>query len=225
MIAELASAAMLGLLTAISPCPLATNIAAVSFLGRHAATPRRSLLSGLAYVAGRTLCYTLLAAALTAGLLAAASTSALLDRLVGLLLGPLLMVAGALLLGWLPMPAFGTAGGRLAERLSQRGDAAGAFLLGAVFALSFCPASAALFFGSLVPLATRTPSAVLVPATYGIATGLPVLLFAFLVAAGGHGLGRLFDRVRTVEAWLRVATGLVLLGVGAYLCLTAAFGT
>jgi cytochrome c biogenesis protein CcdA len=218
MIAELTSAATLGLLTAISPCPLATNIAAVSYLGRHAGTPGRSIRSGAAYVIGRTLCYAVLAAALAGGLLAAASASAVLNRFFGLLVGPILIIAGGMVLGLIPTPSFGAAGAKFSEKLASRGDALGAFLLGITFALSFCPASAALFFGSLVPLATKAGSLLLIPVTYGVATGLPVLGFAILIASGGHGLGKAFDRVKTVEKWLRLLTGLVLIGVGIFLC-------
>lgn len=224
MIAELATATTLGLLTAISPCPLATNIAAVSYLGRHAGTPRRSLWSGAAYVAGRTICYALLAAALVAGLLAAATASSTLNRYVGLLVGPVLIIAGGMLLGAIPAPSFGNAGGRLSEKLASRGDAAGAFLLGVVFALSFCPSSAALFFGSLLPLATKSESIIAVPVTYGIATGAPVLAFAGAIALGGHAVGKAFDRLQTIEKWLRLATGLVLIGVGLFLCITTNAG-
>lgn len=224
MIAELASAAMLGLLTAISPCPLATNVAAVSYLGRHAGTPRRSMWSGAAYVAGRTLCYALLAAALVGGLLAASTASSVLNRYFGLLVGPLLIIAGGMLLGLIPAPSFGNASSKLGERLASRGDAAGAFLLGVVFALSFCPSSAALFFGSLVPLAAKSESMVAVPAAYGIATGLPVLGFAVAIAIGGHGVGKAFDRVKSVEKWLRLMTGLVLISVGLFLCIRINLG-
>lgn len=224
MIPALLTAAWLGLLTAISPCPLATNIAAVSYLGRHAERPSRALSSGVAYILGRTLCYTALAGALAAGLLAATTASATFGRLVGLLVGPLLVIAGAMLTGILPLPTFGSSAGKLTERLGQRGDALGAFLLGVVFALSFCPTSAALFFGSLVPLATKTESTFLVPSVFGIATGLPVLVFAVLIAAGGHGVGRAFDRLKAVESWLRIGTGLVLIGVGLYLCLKTNLG-
>lgn len=224
MIAELASAAMLGLLTAISPCPLATNVAAVSYLGRHAGRPRRSMWSGAAYVAGRTLCYALLAAALVGGLLAASTASSVLNRYFGLLVGPLLIIAGGMLLGLIPAPSFGNASGKLSEKLASRGDAAGAFLLGVVFALSFCPSSAALFFGSLVPLAAKSESMVAIPAAYGIATGLPVLGFAVAIAIGGHGVGKAFDRVKSIEKWLRIMTGLVLVGVGLFLCVKTNLG-
>ena len=218
MIAELATAASLGLLTAISPCPLATNIAAISYLGRHAGTPGRSVRSGLAYVAGRTVCYAMLAASLTGGLLATANASAALNRWFGLLVGPMLILAGGMVLGVIPAPSFGGTGARVRERLAARGDALGGFLLGVVFALSFCPSSAALFFGSLLPLATTSRSIIAVPTVYGVSTGLPVLAFALMLAAGGHGLGKAFDRVKAIEKWLRVLAGVVLVGVGIVLC-------
>lgn len=223
MIAALLTASWLGLLTAISPCPLATNVAAVSYLGRHATRPARSLWAGLAYVLGRMLCYTVLAAALASGMLAATTASSTFGRVVGLLVGPVLLVAGAMLLGLLPAPSFGSAG-RLSQRLGDRGDALGAFGLGVVFALSFCPSSAALFFGSLVPLAVRAESRLLVPAVYGASTGLPALVFACLIAAGAHGVGRTFDKLKAVERWLRWLTGLLLMAIGAYLCIRTNLG-
>jgi cytochrome c biogenesis protein CcdA len=224
MIAEVTAAAGLGLLTAISPCPLATNIAAVSYVGRHAEAPGRTLRGGLAYIAGRTLCYIALAALLAAGLLAAASTSATLSRIIGLFVGPVLIVAGAMLLQLIPMPTFGGGFSRIGEKLAQRGDGLGAFLLGVVFALSFCPSSAAIFFGSLLPLAAEAESVMLVPSVYGITTGLPVLVFAVIVAGGGHGLGKAFDRLKAVERCLRVVTGVILIGVGLFLTLRTNFG-
>ena len=192
MIPALFTAAWLGLLTAISPCPLATNIAAVSFLGRHASRPRRAVAAGLAYVVGRTVTYAILAAALAAGLMASARVSRALGRFASLLVGPLLVVAGAIVLGLLPVPSFGRGGPGLADRLGKRGDVLGALLLGAVFALSFCPSSAAIFFGGLLPLSAKSGSVVGVPIAYGLATGAPVAVFAMVVAGGGAGLGRAY---------------------------------
>jgi cytochrome c biogenesis protein CcdA len=99
----------------------------------------------------------------------------------------------------------------------------GAGLLGAVFALSFCPVSAALFFGSLVPLAIRESSVVLVPAVYGVGTALPVVIFAFIVAFSAHSLGMIFDRITVVEKWARRITGSVFVVVGIYLSLVYIF--
>jgi cytochrome c-type biogenesis protein len=216
VIAAVVTAAWLGLLTAVSPCPLATNVAAVGFLGRHATSPRKALMSGVAYVLGRTMCYTLIAVGLAWGILAAVQTSATLSRVMALFIGPLLVVAGAVMLGWLKGPSFGGLSG-ISQRLGRRSDLTGAAMLGAVFAISFCPASAAIFFGGLVPLSTKSESVFVVPTVYGIATGLPVLVFAVVLAAGGHGVGRLFATVQCVEGWLRMMTALLLMGIGLYL--------
>lgn len=96
-------------------------------------------------------------------------------------------------------------------------------MLGVVFAVSICPSSAAIFFGSLIPLAAKSDSAIVVPLTYGIATGAPVLVFALGVAFGARGIGRAFDQVARIERWLRIAAGLVLVGVGIYLCVRTNF--
>lgn len=224
MTAALLSAAWLGVLTAISPCPLATNVAAVGFLGRHASRPRRAFLAGVLYVLGRTICYTVLAAALSIGLLAAVKTSSVLGRIGGLLVGPVLIVAGAMMLGLVPAPSFGGASEKLMRRLGSRGDLAGAGLLGVLFALSFCPSSAALFFGGLLPLAAKSRSIIVVPVTYGVATGLPVLAFAVLLATGSNRVGRVFERVQQVEGYLRGGTAVLVLGIGVFMALRVNFG-
>ena len=155
------TALWLGVLCSLSPCPLATNVAAVAYLGRHAATPRRVLGAGLLYTAGRALTYVALGALLVGGLLAAPRASAALQGGVNRVLGPILILVGMVVLGLLPLPSFGRGvGHRTQERLAAFGPL-GALALGALFALAFCPVSAALFFGSLLPLAIRTGSAVI----------------------------------------------------------------
>lgn len=224
MTAALLSAIWLGVLTAISPCPLATNVAAVGFLGRHAARPSRALLAGSLYMLGRTVCYTLLAAGLSLGVLAAVQTSSTLGRIGGLFIGPVLIIAGAMMLNLLPAPSFGGVSQKGMERLGSRGDLAGAGLMGVLFALSFCPSSAALFFGGLLPLAAKSGSVVWVPVAYGIATGVPVLVFAVLLAGGSNRIGRIFARVQQIEKHLRTATAVVILLIGLYLTARTTLG-
>jgi len=131
-------------------------------------------------------------------------------------LGPLLIVVGLLLLGVikLKLPGFGVSDG-LQERVDRWG-VWGAGLLGIVFALSFCPVSAGLFFGSLVPLAAERGSPLLLPTLYGIGTALPVAVFAVLLAVGTGWLGEALDRVQSFEVWARRATAVVFIGVGVY---------
>jgi cytochrome c biogenesis protein CcdA len=216
----LAGAAWLGLLTSISPCPLATNIAAVSFVARHVGSPRRALLAGMVYAAGRALAYMALGMLLVRGLLAAPGLSQILQKQLNLLMGPLLIVVGLVLLDLVSLPALRVGGGAgLRERAGRLG-LWGAGLLGLIFALSFCPTSAALFFGSLLPIALQHQSGLLLPAVYGLATGVPVLLFAALIALGAHRLARTFDQVTVFELWARRGTGLLFVALGLWFTVT-----
>ncbi len=216
----LGSAVWLGLLTSISPCPLATNVAAVSFVARHLGDPRRAFLAGLLYALGRTVAYALLGIVLVKGLLAAPGLSQVLQKQLNLLLGPLLIVVGLVLLEWITFGAFGGRAGSGLQQRVQRMGIWGSALLGLVFALSFCPTSAALFFGSLLPLALRHESSLLLPAVFGLATGLPVLGFATLIALGANRLGQAFQRVTVFELWARRATGILFIGIGLWFSVT-----
>jgi cytochrome c biogenesis protein CcdA len=218
-----ASAFWLGVLTSISPCALATNIAAISFLGRTVESPRRAFFGGSLYVIGRAAAYILLGSLLVTGLLSAPGISAFLQSEMNRLLGPLLIVVGMFLLG---MISFVHLGGIRTEGLRRRIEAGGtlaALPLGIVFALSFCPTSAALFFVGLVPMAVREDSAVILPALFGLGTGIPVLFFAVMLALGAHHVARAFDRVVVFEKWGRGITGALFIGVGIYYCLVYVF--
>ncbi|MGV8038633.1 MAG: aromatic aminobenezylarsenical efflux permease ArsG family transporter [Thermoanaerobaculaceae bacterium] len=213
----------LGVLTSISPCPLATNIAAVGFVGRHAGRPSRVVLAGTAYVLGRALAYAALAAVLVAGLLAIPAVSQALQRHLNQALGPILVVVGMLLSGLVPFGFSSSLGSeRLRERAARRG-VVGAGLLGVLFALSFCPVSAALYFGSLIPLATAAQSPLLLPSLYGIGTGLPVLAVAVLIAGGSKAVGALVERAASLDLWARRITGGALIAIGIYLTVRHVF--
>jgi len=111
--------------------------------------------------------------------------------------------------------------------MQARADRAGiwgAGLLGILFALSFCPVSAALFFGSLVPLAVTHNSAVLMPGLYGLGTALPVVFFSILLAFSAHRLSRAFNMLTRFERWARKITGALFLLVGIWFCLKYIFG-
>jgi cytochrome c biogenesis protein CcdA len=210
------SALWLGILTSISPCPLATNIAAVSYVGRRIGSARAILASGALYTAGRTIAYVALGAAAVWSLMSMVEVSAFLQGSAHRLLGPLLIVLGLLLLGVIrpSAPGFG-----VSDRLRQRVDRWGlwgAGLLGIVFALAFCPLSAGLFFGGLVPLAVDHGSPLLLPALYGVGTALPVAGFAVLLAAGVGWLDLALAKVQVFERWARRGTAIIIIGVGIY---------
>jgi cytochrome c biogenesis protein CcdA len=222
--AAIASALWLGILTSISPCPLAMNITAISYIGRRVDDPRKVLLAGLIYTAGRVITYIVLGALLVASLLSAPRLSHVLQKYMNLALGPLLIIVGMILLEFI---TFTSRGGGVSEGMQRRVDRLGiwgALPLGAVFALTFCPVSAALFFGSLLALASSHESGVLLPAVYGVGTGLPVLVFAFLIAFGANRIGRAYDSLSTFELWARRITGVVFIAAGIYYSLTYIFG-
>lgn len=218
-----ASAFWLGILTSISPCPLATNIAAVSFIGRQFDRAPKVAFSGLSYVLGRMLAYAGIGGLLVAGLLTAPALSGFLQKHMNRILGPLLVLVGMVLLDLLRVsfPGGGVSG-RMQAR-AERGGIWGAGVLGFVFALSLCPISAALFFGSLVPLSVRHGSPVLFPLLYGVGTGLPVLVLAGMIAAGARSIGAVFRELSRVERWARRITGIVFIGAGIHFTLRYVF--
>jgi len=217
------SAFWLGLLTSISPCPLATNIAAISFVGRDAGRTSRVLYAGILYAAGRVLAYTLIGGLVVASVLSAPGVSLWLQSNISLFMGPLLVLVGMVLLGLIELPiSTGSGLNRVRERIQKMGMA-GSVLLGILFALSFCPVSAALFFGSLIPLAVSHDSSMLLPAVYGIGTGIPVIVFAIALSLGAKSLGTLFQKVTATEQKIRFGTGVVILLIGVWLTVQNVF--
>jgi sulfite exporter TauE/SafE len=211
-----ATALWLGILTSISPCPLSTNIAAVSYVGRRVGSGRAVLLSGVLYTGGRSLVYMVLGAVSVWSLMSMVSVSSFLQGTFSRLLGPLLIALGLLLLGVfeLKVPSVG-----VSDDFRERVDRAGVWgagVLGLAFALAFCPVSAGLFFGGLVPLAVERSSPLLLPLVYGVGTALPVAAFAVILAAGVGWLGKALDRVQIFESWARRVTAAVFIGVGVY---------
>jgi len=218
------TALWLGILTSISPCPLTTNIAAISFIGRRVGSTPRVLASGLLYTIGRILTYVGLGTLIVMSLLSIPEISMLLQKYMNKLLGPILILVGMFLLELITLrPGKGAVGSGLQTRAESSG-VWGALLLGMVFSLSFCPVSAALFFGSLIPLAVSNDSQLVLPAVYGIGTGLPVLLSALVIAFSAKSLGRVFNRLSQIELWGRRITGGVFILAGIYYCLRFIFG-
>ena len=217
MMVAIVTALWLGILTSFSPCPLATNVAAVGWLAGAGAKPSRTVGAGVLYSLGRAFAYALLGGLLTASLISAVGTARFLQHDLNRVLGPLLIVTGMILLDLIPIriPALDLeAKGRW---VVMHGRGYGAFLLGALFALSFCPVSAALFFGSLLPLATSEASPWILPAVYGVGTALPVLVLAAILAFGAQWVGRVFQKVEIVERIIRRMTGVLFVGAGLYL--------
>jgi cytochrome c biogenesis protein CcdA len=214
----------LGILTAISPCPLATNIAAISFIGRKAGQKNHVLGSGLLYSVGRTLAYVLIGVLITSGLLGSAEISRFLQKYMNEALGPILIVLGLVLLGWIGSGASLQLGAQKLQQKAATGGLLWALPIGFLFALSFCPVSAGLFFGGLLPLALKHESAVMMPVVYGLGTSLPVVIFAFLMAGGSSYVGRAFNSLTQIEVWIRRLAGSAFILAGVYYSLTHIYG-
>jgi cytochrome c biogenesis protein CcdA len=218
------SALWLGILTSISPCPLASNIAAVSFIGKRVSSTPQVLLSGLAYTIGRAVTYLALGALVVAGVLSIPGLSNFLQKYINKILGPILILVGMFLLELIRLNiSWSLASDKMQGRVEKAG-VLGAGLLGILFALSFCPISAALFFGSLIPLSLKHGSRFLLPSLYGIGTAMPVAVFAVLIAIGAQSLGAAFTKLTQIEWWVRRITGAIFILVGIYYCLVFIFG-
>ena len=220
----MASALWLGVLTSISPCPLATNIAAISYIGRRVGNSRQVFLSGLLYAVGRTLAYLGLAIVLVASVLSIPQVSMFLQKYMNKLLGPILILVAMFLLGLIRISFSGPGTSEKVQKRAEAWGIWGALLLGVVFALSFCPVSAALFFGSLIPLSVKVDSSIALPSIYGVGTALPVLVFAVLIAVSAQSVGKAFNVLSKIEWWARMITGGIFLAVGVYFSLKYVFG-
>ena len=223
-IATMIAAVWTGVLTSISPCPLATNIAAMSFVAKHVDSPMKVCLSGLLYTLGRALAYAVLVGMLVYAFTAAPMLSHLLQKYMNKILGPLLIAVGLVLLDLIPIRFSFSNSGLDLQKKAERWGLWAAFPLGVLFALSLCPTSAALFFGTLLPLALKLDSVFIIPILYGLGTALPVIGFAILIAMGAHSVSRVFNKVTLIEKWARELTGVIFIGVGIHLSLGYIFG-
>lgn len=214
----------LGVLTSISPCLLATNVTAITFIARRIDKPKYVVLSGLFYTAGQALAFVLLAMTIVTSLVSVPILSHWLQKYMFRLLGPILILAAMFLLELLEVQ-FG--GNRLKQWVQGRAETGGlwiAALLGIVFAMSFCPTTAALFFGSLIPLAIAHESPIFLPLMFAVGVALPVLAFGLLIALAAHKVGPVFAQIGRAERWARYGTGGIFLAVGLYFTLAFTIG-
>lgn len=212
---QLVSAFILGLMTAISPCPLATNITAVGFISKDIKSRRRVLLNGITYTAGRAVSYTSIGLLFFFGA-NQFKLSGFLQQWGEKLLSPLLIVIGLFMLGVFSFTIPGLS--RLNEKVESQAKKGywGALLLGLVFALAFCPYSGVLYFGMLIPMTISSPQGLLLPIIFALATGIPVIIFSSVIAFSMNSVGKVYDRVKLFERWFRRVVALLFIAVGIY---------
>ncbi len=219
------TAFLLGLLTAISPCPLATNIAAIGFISKDIENRQRIFLNGVLYTLGRVIAYTLLGIILISILKEGASVFGI-QKAVGkwgeLLLGPLLLIIGLFMLfgSRLNLPKFGFDG--KVEGLAKKGGW-GAFLLGVLFAMAFCPSSGVFYFGMLIPMSVTATAGWLLPILFAVATALPVLVVAWILAFSVEKVGEFYGKMQVIQKWLNIIVGGLFVIIGIYYCIIMYF--
>jgi sulfite exporter TauE/SafE len=209
------TAMVLGLMTAISPCPLATNISAIGFISRDIENRKRVFINGLVYTLGRAISYTALAIILYFGT-SKMNISMLFQGWGEKLLGPLLIIIGLFMLDIIKIkfPGFSGLTDKIGE--SSKGSYWSTLLLGMVFALAFCPYSGVLYFVMLIPITIASASGLYLPVIFAVATGLPVILFAWLLAYAIGNVGKLYNHIKNFELWFRRIVAVLFIIVGIY---------
>lgn len=212
----LLAAFILGLMTAISPCPLAMNITATAYLSKDITDKRRVVLNGVFYTLGRMFSYTALATIIYLGA-SKFQVSKWFQQIDGIWIGIALVVIGILMLDVikLNMPFLSNWTSHVSEKQTKR-NYWNAFLMGVLFALAFCPYSGVLYFGVLIPLTLASPEGLLLPPVFSVATGLPVIIIAFLLAYSVANVGKFYNNMKSFEKWFRHIVAAIFIIVGIY---------
>jgi len=211
------AAFFIGLMTAISPCPLATNITAIAYASKRIDNSKHTLLVGFLYTLGRMFTYVAIASLIVLVGVNTQTIALFLQKYGEKILGPFLIILGILMLGLINFN-FSQKNDKLRalkEKLAGKGFI-GAFLLGVIFALAFCPFSAVLFFGMLIPLALKAGDGLIIPAVFAFATGLPVIIFSIILVKSVSKLGSIMNKVQIFELWMRRIVAVIFILTGAY---------
>ena len=216
------TAFLLGLITAISPCPLATNIAAIGYIGKEMENRKWIFFNGLLYTLGRILAYTILGIVVISILREGASifgVQKFVAKYGEMIIGPALLLIGLYMLFGhkLRLPSFGFSG-KGGEKIAKNGSW-GAFLLGVLFAMAFCPSSGIFYFGMLIPMSATATGGYFLPIIYAIATSLPVIIIAWVLAFGANQIGAVYGKIQMVQRWLNLIVGVLFVAIGVYYCI------
>ena len=210
------SALILGLMTAISPCPSATNITATAYISKNITNKKIVLLSGIVYSLGRAFSYTAIGVILYLGV-SKFQIASFLNQNGEKFLGPLLIVIGLMMLNIIKLNFLGKSNfqEKFSEKFRDKG-LLGSFLIGVIFALAFCPYSGALYFGILIPMTIASVKGLYLPFIFAFGTGLPVILFTYLLAFTTGKIGIFYTKITKIEKGLRLVSGIVFIVVGIY---------
>jgi cytochrome c-type biogenesis protein len=216
----LLTAFLLGLMTAISPCPLATNITATAYLSKDIGDKRRVMFNGVFYTLGRMFTYTVLGLIFYFGA-SQFQIAKLLQNVGGMWLGIALVIIGIFMLDIIKIKLPGMS--KLTSKIENKEGKKtywDAFLLGLLFALAFCPYSGVLYFGGLIPMTIASPSGLLLPPVFAIATGLPVIIIAWLLAYSVGNVGKFYSKMNSFQKWFKWIVAAIFIIVGIYYIIT-----
>lgn len=210
------SAFVLGLMTSISPCPLATNITATTFISKNISNPKTVFLSGIIYFLGRAFSYTLIGLILYFGA-SKFHIARFFQQNGEKYLGPLLIIIGLIMLNVIRLNFLNKTNftDKLAQKVVGKG-LLGSFSIGVLFALAFCPYSGALYFGMLIPITISSVDGLYLPIVFAFGTGLPVILFTYLLAFSARNIGVFYNKIASIEKWMRTITGIIFVLSGCY---------
>lgn len=209
------TAFLLGLMTAISPCPLATNITAIGFISKDMENRKRVFINGLIYTLGRGISYTGIGLLFFFGA-GQFEFEGFIQEWGEKVIGPILIFIGLLMLGVINIKIPGV--GSLSDKLQDQSGKGfwGVLLLGIVFALAFCPYSGVLYFGILMPMTVSSISGLYLPVVFALGTGIPVIIFAWLIAFSVGSIGSMYNRLKNFEIWFRRIVAILFIGIGLY---------
>lgn len=212
----LITAFILGIMTAISPCPLAMNITATAYLSKDITNKRRVMFNGIFYTLGRMFSYTALASIIYFGA-SKFHIARWFQQIDGIWIGLALVLIGILMLDIIKfnIPFLSKWTSIIGDRKMKR-NYLNAFLMGALFALAFCPYSAVLYFGGLIPLSLASSTGLLLPPIFAIATGLPVIVIAWLLAYSVSNIGNFYNKMNTFQKWFKRIVSAIFIIVGIY---------
>ena len=212
------TALLLGLLTAISPCPLATNITAIGYIGRDISSKQRIFWNGILYAIGRIIAYSLLGAILIY-ILHKGEDMFFIQKGISkwgeALIAPAMILIGLFMLfgDRLHLPSFGFSGNVNSDKLK---GSLGSLFLGMLFAMAFCPTSGVLYFGMLIPMSAKVSGGYFLPVAFAFATGLPVILTAWFLAYSVAGIGKFYNRMKAFQKWFNLTVAILFILVGLY---------
>jgi cytochrome c-type biogenesis protein len=211
------SAFMLGLVASLGPCTLATNLAALAYISRKISERKFAVTAGALYTLGRMITYTVLGMLIIYAELGIPISANFVQNFGEVAIGPILIIVGIAML-FIDRISFGEHEGRLARAAGQLADRGliGALPLGVVLALAFCPYTAVLFFGVLIPLSFKTQGGVGLPSLFALGTGLPVILFGTLLSLGVAGVARWVNAINLSEQYIRMAIAIFFIAIGSF---------